>query len=210
MARTVGPLMSLDASGSIANTIVFSRWKGRSYVRQLVTPANPKSPLQVSTRAVMKFLSQRWTPDLTSAEKATWDALAAADAISPFNAYTRANLQRWTQFTAPSQAYPATGAGTDPTFTALPSSVGGVRQATISWNNNVVNDGWGMLIFRSLTTGFTTARDNLIGAAWLGAAGVVTFVDTPLVPATYFWNYRWFTLQGELSAQLGQTTAVVT
>lgn len=210
MARTVGPLMSLDASGSVAGTLTYSRWKGRSYVRQLVTPSNPRSVLQVSTRAVMKFLSQAWTPDLTSVEKATWDALAAADAISPFNAYTRENLRKWTQFASPGQNYPVPGTGTIPTFTSLPAATGGVRQATIDWTVNVLNAGWGLLIFRSLTTGFTTARDNLIGIARLGTGGAGTYVDTPLEPDTYFWNFRSCTIDGAMSAELGEVTDVVT
>lgn len=209
MARTVGPLMSLDASGSVANTITFSRWKGRSYVRQLVTPSNPKAPLQLSTRAMMRFLAQSWTPDLTPTQKATWDALAAGDAISPFNAFTRHNLQRWTQFQTPTQSYPATDLGTQSTFTTALDAVGGVRQATITWTTNVLNDGWGILIFRSLTGGFTPARDNLIGIAEQGATGAHTFVDTPLAPDTYFWNFRAFTIFGLLGAAIGEQTAVV-
>ena len=41
MAKVSGPLFSVDASGSYAGSLVFSKWKGRNYVRQLVTPSNP-------------------------------------------------------------------------------------------------------------------------------------------------------------------------
>lgn len=44
--------MSMSASGSIASTITFSIWKGRAYVRQLVTPSNPSSVDQVANRLV--------------------------------------------------------------------------------------------------------------------------------------------------------------
>lgn len=209
MARTVGPLMSLGASGSVANTITFSTWKGRPYVRQLVTPSNPKSPLQLSTRAIMKFLSQQWTPNIDAAEQATWEALGAADAISPFNAYTRENLRRWTQFTAPGQASPVTLTGTLPTWTTLPDATGGVRQATITWDLNTLNQAWGLLIFRSTTGGFTPSRDNLVGVAYLATLTADSFIDTPLVPDTYFWNFIAFTSDGLKSAALGQQTAVV-
>jgi hypothetical protein len=50
MAKVTSPLMSLDASGAFAGAIVFSKWKGRHTVRQLVTPANPMSTNQVSAR----------------------------------------------------------------------------------------------------------------------------------------------------------------
>lgn len=50
MAKVTSPLMSLDASGSVAGAITFSKWKGRNYVRQLVIPANPRSSGQVASR----------------------------------------------------------------------------------------------------------------------------------------------------------------
>lgn len=53
MAKVTSPLMSLDASGSIAGAITFSKWKGRNYVRQLVIPANPRSAGQQATRAAL-------------------------------------------------------------------------------------------------------------------------------------------------------------
>jgi len=202
--------MSLDASGSVAGTIVFSKWKGRNYVRQLVTPANPKTALQVSTRAMMKFLSRQWTPELTNPEKATWEDDAAAMAASPFNAFIRTNLQRWTQFTSPTKETPVTATGTVPTFTTLPGSVGAVGQATITWDINALNQAWGLLIFRSLTTGFTTGRDTLIGVALLKTLTSDTFIDTPVAAGSWFYNYRSFTDDGVLSAALGQTAATVT
>lgn len=210
MARTVGPLMSLDASGSIAGTIVYSKWKGRNYVRQLVTPSNPRSPLQVSTRAMMKFLSQQWTPELTAPQKATWEDDAAALAASPFNAYVQTNLQRWTQFTSPSKETPVTAVGVAPTFTTLPDVTDGVRQATVNWDITALNDAWGLLIFRDPVTLFTPSRDNLVGVALLKILTADTFIDTPLEPGTYFWNFQSFTDDGVKSASLGEQTAVVT
>jgi len=58
MAKVKGPLMSLEASGSIANTIVFSIWKGRPYVRQLVTPSNPSSAGQIAVRKILGSLAK--------------------------------------------------------------------------------------------------------------------------------------------------------
>jgi hypothetical protein len=210
MARTVGPLMSLDASGQVAGTIVFSKWKGRNYVRQLVTPSNPNSDLQISTRAMMAFLSQRWTPDLSAGNKASWDDDAAAMAVSPFNAYIKTNLSRWTQFQSPSFETPVAGVGTPPTFTTPPASTGGVGQVTIGWDLNALNQGWGLLIFASKTTGFTPGRDNLVGVAHLGILTADTFIDTPVDPGTWYYNYRAFTNDGVMGTATGQTTATVT
>ena len=57
MAKVSGPLMSMDASGAFAGSIVFGKWKGRNVVRQLVTPANPQSELQTNVRNAMRVLA---------------------------------------------------------------------------------------------------------------------------------------------------------
>lgn len=54
MAKVTGPLMSLDASGGFAGTLVFGKWKGRNTVRQLVTPSNPQSTLQEAARNAVR------------------------------------------------------------------------------------------------------------------------------------------------------------
>ena len=50
MAKVTGPLMSMDASGQFGGTIVFSKWKGRNTVRQLVPPSNPRTVGQEDAR----------------------------------------------------------------------------------------------------------------------------------------------------------------
>ena len=49
MVKVAAPMLSLEASGTIANSMTFSKWKGRPYVRTRVTPALPGP--QDSTRA---------------------------------------------------------------------------------------------------------------------------------------------------------------
>jgi hypothetical protein len=202
--------MSLDASGSLAGTIVYSKWKGRPYVRQLVVPSNPQSALQVSTRAMMKFLSQRWATDVSAPDKATWDTLAAAQAMSAFNAFVQHNLQRWTQFKAPSMAYPAVETGTAPTYTTAPTAVGGVGQVTISWDVNAANNVWGLLIFRSVTPAFTPARDNLKMAVYGANLAADLAIESPVPVGSWRYNARPFSSTGLLFTATGETTAVVT
>jgi len=60
MARVKGPLFSLEASGSVAETIVYSKWKGRQYVRQHTIPLNPQSALQINVRTAMTLLVAYW------------------------------------------------------------------------------------------------------------------------------------------------------
>ena len=72
MVKLQAPCLSLEASGSLAGALVFSKWKGRPYCRSLVTPANPRSGGQVGMRAMFKFLSQKWDA-IAAGPKATWE-----------------------------------------------------------------------------------------------------------------------------------------
>ncbi len=93
MARVTGPLMSVDASGTIAKSVVFSKWKGRNYTRRWATPSNPKSAKQTAVRSMLRFLSQWWA-SLSAPDAATWEAAAASAKISPFNRYIQANMMQ--------------------------------------------------------------------------------------------------------------------
>lgn len=53
MAKVSGPLLSMDASGQIGKAMVFSKWKGRNYVRNYVRPANPQTPAQQESREAL-------------------------------------------------------------------------------------------------------------------------------------------------------------
>lgn len=50
MAKVTGPLMSLEASGTIGNALTFSRWVGRPYVRRYTVPGNPQTLNQETHR----------------------------------------------------------------------------------------------------------------------------------------------------------------
>lgn len=60
MARVDGPLMSLDASGTIGKALTFSKWKGVNYVRQRVTPYNPQSTGQTTHRTTFSDAVALW------------------------------------------------------------------------------------------------------------------------------------------------------
>lgn len=210
MARVTGPLLSFDASGSVAGTVVFSKWKGRAYVRQLVIPSNPRSAGQTSNRAMMKFLAQQWA-GLSAAIKATWDDLAAANTYSPFNAFTSHNMDRWAQWTGPTQEYPAAESDTPDTPDA-PVATGGVRQASISLDiAAAAGQNWAYELHRSASTGFTPTKSTAIALIeFAGAATPVVYVDSPLDPGTYYYKVRSDSPEGVSSAFSAQDDAVVT
>jgi len=68
MAKTTGPLFSLEASGTVGNTVTYSRWKGRSYVRRRVIPLNPFAETQVDARNRIRALAnaQTWAKQTTT------------------------------------------------------------------------------------------------------------------------------------------------
>lgn len=50
MAKLKAPLLSLAASGKLADTLVYFPWKGLDVVRQYVIPANPRTTPQTTQR----------------------------------------------------------------------------------------------------------------------------------------------------------------
>lgn len=186
MATVKGPLMSLDASGSIADAIVFSKWKGRNYVRRHVVPANPKSGGQVGVRSMFKFLAQNWD-GLTDEQKADWLTRAAVTNVSPFNAFMSYNMDRWRHYLGPSQLDPATeDAGIH--GLANITSTAGVKQVTLSADSNGAHDPWGIIWHRSTTALFTPSGHNVIAVVLAEEADTYEYVDTPLAAGTYYYN----------------------
>lgn len=208
MVKVNAPALSLDASGKLGGAIVFSKWKGRNYVRQLVKPANPKSPMQVSMRAMLKFLSQNWA-NVGSATQDTWEDYAAQLIASNFNAFVSRNQQRWRNFLAPSEMDPATDTGTDATIGSW-AATGGVRQITLSWAVSSANDGWGIMIFRSTSGTFSESLSNCIAVAYCKTGGSYEYVDTPLDAGTYYYSYIPFTDQGKKGSASAEVNATCT
>lgn len=186
MVKVKGPAMSLDASGSLAKSLVYSKWKGRNYVRQHVIPANPKSGGQVGVRSMFKFLAQVWD-GLTAGNKATWEDRADDLVASTFNAFMAYNQRRWRDFNGPSKEDPATEVGTlptGPTGVATPD----VRAMTVVLTDGVNAPDFCYALFRSLTGVFSLAWSNCIAVVPWDSGGTTEYIDSPLEPDQYFYN----------------------
>jgi len=208
MALVTAPLLSLDASGKVADALVFSKWKGRNYVRALVRPSNPKSGGQTGMRVMFKFLSQNWAT-LSTSSKATWAALAEAAAVAPFNSFMQKNLLRNRNFLGPGQDYPVDESDSIDAITVF-TATAGERQITIALDDAASsNENWGYLVYRSIQTGFTPAVDNLVQVVLANSGTPVNFVDTPLDPDTYYYDAKPFGELGGLGALKGEVNAVV-
>lgn len=89
MARiTLAPIVS-DAAGKVAG-LVFSRWKGRNYIRKLVTPANPQSAAQTEQRDAMARCVELWR-SLRQVVKDQLDQFATGIRMSGYNWFVGQN-----------------------------------------------------------------------------------------------------------------------
>lgn len=94
MARVKGPLFSIDASGSLAKTVTYSKWKGRNYVRQHVIPQNPNSATQVNVRTAWTLLVTSWQARIAG-DIVLWNAFAVQFEMSGFNQYISRGLKEY-------------------------------------------------------------------------------------------------------------------
>jgi len=91
MAKTTAPLLSFDASGTVAKTQVYARWKGVPYVRRYATPSNPQTSEQTLTRNTFTFLNNVYKfapPEVT----APWTAYIRGLPLTERNAFQKFNL----------------------------------------------------------------------------------------------------------------------
>lgn len=198
MASTKAPLFGLDASGTIGGAIVFSKWRGRTYVRRHVVPANPKTGLQVGMRSGMKFISQNWS-SLTTTQQSAWANLASTDNITTLNASVRSNQTR-TRQNEGVQRTPTESAGTTPdaptvTATAGPKTV----NLAITAGVNAPEYTW--YVYRSTTSGFSSDVSNLIAIL---DQSKTAYADPKLTTGT---TYYYLVLGGNFDGTLGTASA---
>lgn len=90
MVKVTGPFLSLDARGTLADTLTASVWKGINYLRQRVIPMNPKSTAQVGVRSVLTDGVSKWRfGGVSQVAKNYWNTYAKGLAESGFNRYVR-------------------------------------------------------------------------------------------------------------------------
>ena len=203
MATVKAPLMSLDASGTIGESIVFSKWKGRNYVRRHAIPYNPKAATQVAVRAMFKALTQAWAA-ISGANQATWSDLTSGVAKSNFNAFVGYNQDRFRSGLGVSDVYPYAGAGTAPGAPTT-TATGGVRHTSLSIADGA-NPGDFWMIHKG-TTGFTPSWANVLAIVPATASPTI-FVDSPLDAGTYYYRVRgvaWDAALGALEAEKSAT-----
>ncbi len=80
MAKTKGPLLSLDAHGSLAKELTYSSKRTGKQCRQYNKPTGPASAKQRGIRRLTEFLIAQWQ-NMSPGDKATWEANAKATGL---------------------------------------------------------------------------------------------------------------------------------
>ena len=94
MVRVTGPFLSLDARGTLADTMTGSFWRGINYIRERIVPHNPKSTAQTAIRGVLTDGVSKWRFGLISGEnKNWWNTYAKGLGESGFNRFMRKYLE---------------------------------------------------------------------------------------------------------------------
>lgn len=207
MAKVTGPLHSDSASGKFAKSMVFASWKGIPTVRQLVTPANPRSTTQVAVRVMMSYLSKVWN-GIASQDKATWNAIAESRNISAFNAFIGECLDRWQINKAPTRAYPAAEEATSLNIDSIQydgdplTAVAGDGFITIGSKPDGTDaaDCVGVALFRGAAAPTPMSWANCIAVLPATKSVAWSFVDAPLAPGTYHYNAALFSADGKFGA----------
>lgn len=194
--KLTGPFMSLEASGSFANTITAALWRGRQVVKKKPNPRQPRTVAQRIARARIGHLKAFWR-NLTDINdeliQEEWAAFNPDPSISAFNYYIRWNLERYAAGLAPKYF---------PTFNSSNGDqnqyVGvtpGIRQ--IAWTSNETNANetvFGTRWYLQTVLG-TPAPNELV---WI--SGSTYFLGSPysvvlkyIEPGTYYlWSETFY------------------
>lgn len=199
MARTTGPLHSETASGTLANMLTFSNWKGRSYVKQAVIPTDPKSKDQVSRREIFKFLSHAWGDTLDATDRASWQPAGDPDPTKNFNLYLARGMERWNQGLIPQQRPDQVEAGAEGIWNIPPTLVSDHREVQFNFRKAALGDLWGVILY-NVPSDPTTPTHEM---AWKiepvhSSATTERHIYRKEPPGLYCWYSRPFTNTGKL------------
>lgn len=92
MAKTTAPLLSFDGSGQVGKTLVYSRWKGISYTRRYVVPANPNTLAQQGVRSLFALLREMWKIAPLGLQQ-PWNAFAVGRPFTGMNKWVGENVR---------------------------------------------------------------------------------------------------------------------
>ncbi len=179
--------MSMNASGTLGDVLTFGKVRKTSTLRKKPTPAQPRTGLQVSMRAMMQFISQQWR-NLTAPDQATWGQLAVDAKIAPYHAFIAHNMQRWRNLRPPSKQYPVTETD-DASINPSVDATGGVRHIQIKvYENTMIVENWTFLLFHKLDTPPAAELNKLVHVFRVENYDDHYWTHTPLQPGSHYYR----------------------
>lgn len=204
-----GPLFSLDASGQLGKALVYSKWKGRSYVREYAIPANPNSLAQRWRRAMFGFLSQAWAT-LGATEKASWEPEAGSKSISPFNEFVSYNMDSQSVGDAPLDEWLATPVTPTGTLTSVVGT-GGLRKITYTTveDDSLISGEHIVYGLSESSTGDASSIARSVALIANDAEGMLAGEIVGLEAGTYYLAAAVINLQGGISPWVVESDPIV-
>jgi hypothetical protein len=208
MVKLKGPILSLEASGSLAKTVIVQQNKGRTYMRKLSSPSQPLAAGQVGNRTMFRHLTSHWS-DLSAADQATWNPPAEDQNITAFDAYLRENLQRWGIGKDPGNAYPVAeddSAGVANLIVLLPQG----RGVQVAFQLSTIDQNQGFRIHRNIAPGIPASNDNLVWIKSPIGIPADSWFDTPREPDQYWYRLVPFSDHGVTGTPTSELQITVT
>ncbi len=175
MAKTTGPLLSLDGSGTIAKTVTFSRWRGIKYARQRVIPENPNTTAQAETRNVFSMLVDAWklAPTILVTP---WDVNALGRPFTGRNGFIGENVRVLRNQADNSLMIGSPGArgGLPPNSIAVAAGAG---QLTVTFTNPAAPVDWVLVAAQAATIKTQDPSLAFVGP-WTAAEDIAAPMDT--------------------------------
>lgn len=188
MPKVKGPLLSLGATGSLGEALIFQSQRNRPVVKRFAKPTNPDSLAQRANRARTSFLSKLWS-NLSGIEKNSWAAIAESESTGAYANFLRFNLSSFSHELAPSRAYPPVRAQTLLTIASV-IALNGVGFADIRTTELQYGQSLATLVHRSVVSGFTPTMRNAVIIDLCDAVSVIykRHTDKNLQPGTYYYR----------------------
>ena len=207
MARTDGPLLSLSASGSFADTLTFVKTRRGTNVRAKIHQSSGKTPRQTSQRSLFGGLSEWWSSPAFY-PPSNWSAAPRAGNDADFSAMLKINLDRWANFTGPGVSYPVTNTGTAGGATIFSTGVDGHRVEVVALGFTYVDD-WYLMLHRSAINGFTCDNSTMVVSQQIVDGFFDIMYDKEVPSGTWYYRLMTATIDGLLSAESPQAIVVV-
>lgn len=94
MAKWKSPIFS-DIRNKLGESVIFSMWKGRPYMRQYTVPANPQTNSQTARRLMWSVLVANWSYliGVDADTEEFWNVYSLPELISGFNKYISQSIK---------------------------------------------------------------------------------------------------------------------